>query len=437
MKDLKSSMENQKLIVIEFNEINIELALEACNCWNLPNLEKILNYPSRQLICKEKDEHAGLDPWVQWVSIHSGMDSSKHKIMHLADTKNQQYPQIWNKLSQKGVSCGIAGAMNAPLNKHYDDTNIHFFIPDPWSHSEQCKPSPLDKIIAIPRYASKDYLAIKPFRIIKKIPCFVHGFLQLNLISQVFRTSLEAIKAIKTPGINIHTFTSLFDYFLTLVFVALSRKYQTRFSVIFINHIAHLQHQFWRGPLRDQKHMKFGFYLADKIIAELINGVDENTSIILINGLNQKNIADKNIPFYRQIDPDYIASFLGFKCKVEQNMTNDGYLIFDNTDDASAAEIQLTSVHLSCGSKIFFAKRISSKVLFYYINPNLREIRANELMWTQNHESIKFYSLFKQVCIRTGTHVPTCDIFFESQFEGKDLNYNYEIHDKILRYFNC
>ena len=30
-----------------------------------------------------KKEHHGLDPWVQWVSIHTGKPSSEHKILEL------------------------------------------------------------------------------------------------------------------------------------------------------------------------------------------------------------------------------------------------------------------------------------------------------------------------------------------------------------------
>ena len=49
-------------------------------------------------------------------------------------------------------------------------------------------------------------------------------------------------------GLNVHTLTTLLDFLSTLYFIELRKKYKTNFNIIFLNHIAHIQHQFWNFP---------------------------------------------------------------------------------------------------------------------------------------------------------------------------------------------
>ena len=53
--------------------------LEA-NTHKLKNILKLLDFKSSQTISMDEIEHHGLDPWVQWVSIHTGVPHKEHKI---------------------------------------------------------------------------------------------------------------------------------------------------------------------------------------------------------------------------------------------------------------------------------------------------------------------------------------------------------------------
>ena len=46
-------------------------------------------------------------------------------------------------------------------------------------------------------------------------------------------------------GANLHAFTALLDYVSALLMIRLRRKLNPDFTLIFLNHIAHLQRQFW------------------------------------------------------------------------------------------------------------------------------------------------------------------------------------------------
>ena len=54
--------------------------------------------------------------------------------------------------------------------------------------------------------------------------------------------SKRFIKSIFIAGINIHTLTTLLDFLSTLYFIELKNKFGTNFNIIFLNHIAHIQH---------------------------------------------------------------------------------------------------------------------------------------------------------------------------------------------------
>ena len=117
------------MLLLEINEFSPELMRQACSGLKLPHLETLLGLRETHSTTDDKQERFGLDPWVQWVSIHTGKDSSQHQVKHLADLAKLQYPQIWETLAAANYHCGIWGAMNARLQ---DPHNIDFFLPDPW-----------------------------------------------------------------------------------------------------------------------------------------------------------------------------------------------------------------------------------------------------------------------------------------------------------------
>ena len=68
----------KKLIFIQLNEINFELLKNYSNKYNFKFfnsqfLEKLVN-------TKSENEYSLLEPWIQWVSIYTGLEAKKHKI---------------------------------------------------------------------------------------------------------------------------------------------------------------------------------------------------------------------------------------------------------------------------------------------------------------------------------------------------------------------
>ena len=139
----------------------------------------------------EKEERYGLDPWVQWVSIHTGLPAEEHKIWHLGDTSSLSNIQIWEKLSSLGYKTGIWGPMNS---RQGNLSNNLFYFPDPWSFNESAYPKKLNSFLSLPRYYSKNYEKLQIHKLFNKSLLFIFSiFSELKLLDifKILRSSIE------------------------------------------------------------------------------------------------------------------------------------------------------------------------------------------------------------------------------------------------------
>ena len=148
---------SNKFHVVELNEFNIELLERAAVTLNLPHIKRILSFSSGVTLADQSKEHQGLDPWVQWVSIHSETRSQQHGIIRLGDVAKLQHEQIWERLAKKGVTTGVWGIMNGSRG---NATTNAFFFADPWTFSEAPFPSKLANFLSLPVYYAKNYLSL-------------------------------------------------------------------------------------------------------------------------------------------------------------------------------------------------------------------------------------------------------------------------------------
>lgn len=417
---------------IELNEFDPIFLREQSELLGLENIKKFLNFQHSQTKTDDKIEHQGLDPWVQWVNVHSGLPSSKHRVKRLGDTESQKEPQIWEAVAATGRRWAVWGVMNAPMgNKNGGEV----FMPDPWSFDEAAYPDNLNHLLSLPRYMARNYLDTNKVEFTKKFMDFVRYYAPPGHWLTLLKFSNEVIKASLTVGISLHSLTTLLDYLGTLEFLRYRKKKSPELSIIFLNHIAHLQHQFWTAGKDLHPEMKFGLQINNLIMGSLLDSCMENEAIIILNGLKQKNVAGKGFHVYRQINPEktLIKLLSNKNMSVEQCMTNDAHLKFKTQKEADLAFRKLENIHLSDNTALFFIDRIGPKHIFvqlsieHYIDGNVFIISGNE--------KYNFYDLFDLICERTGAHVPFGDIFAKGIKLPKSI-YNHEVYHAVLGYFS-
>lgn len=417
-------------MMIELNEFDPSLLRSAALRLKLRNILAALDFSHSRTTTQERVEHQGLDPWVQWASIHSGVPADVHGVTRLGATRTQGR-QVWNMLGRAGIPWGVWGSINAPLG---DALCCQFFMPDPWSFDESAYPPELAGLLELPRYVSKNYLGVSPRAVLTPGIHFLRYLSKPSIWRISFRFIRAALYAVRLAGLSVHTMSTLLDYLSAMVFVHLRRRSETEFSIIFLNHIAHLQHQFWTPGERLHPQMELGLRTCDSILGILLKDRRENESILIANGLRQENVFGQGFVCYRQRSPAHALQALGIPdAHVEQCMTNDAHVLFRSDEAAARAESILKRATLSSGGEAFYVERSGPTSVFYQLSVD-RAIPSGTVICTPEH-AIAFDEVFELVTARTGAHIPEGDIFASGIDVPKQLP-NHDIYGVIARYFS-
>lgn len=433
--DIKpSSLLNKKLLLIELNEFDPDFLAQQSERLGLKNLSALLSMTYSETTTDDEVEHQGLDPWVQWVNVHTGRPSKKHGVKRLGDTVKQRATetQLWEAVGRGGGKWLAWGVMNAPLGQR---AGCELFMPDPWSFEEEAYPARLNDVLALPRYMARNYTDAKKRDMLINFACFVKAYAPPAHWPTLLKFIKTALISFKRHGISVHTLTTLLDYLGALEFSRARRKSNIDFSVIFLNHIAHLQHQFWLRSDKPHHEMELGLKICDLTMGLLLDSRQEDEAIILMNGLRQKNVAGEGVHVYRQINPEKaVQAILGTArdwsdWSVEQLMTNDAHIRFKTREDADAAESLITTTKLETGQDVFFTERLSETDVFCQIG--LEQAVDAKSTVSNAATTFNFYDNFELVCERTGAHLQEGDVFSDKISVPRKL-YNHEIYKHIL-----
>lgn len=390
----------EKVFFLELNEFNNELLQEAASLWNLKHVQRLTRLHRTQTFTADTYESDFLEPWVQWVSVHTGKPSSIHQIKHLGDVPHLETHQLWEKLSEKGISSGIWGAMNANRGSAQE---CKFFLPDPWTASERAYPEELNSLLEPLRYISKNYLNLSDMKLKRLMGFLFSQGLGFTILKEAPTLLANAIRFRGAPFV----FIAFVEYLSTLLFLKYKKRYQPNFSLLFLNTLAHLQHHHWRGAdLRNNKKIAFGMRYLDRTLGAIFSSLASDEKFVVANALSQKNTnEEKPWILYRQIDQAAFLRTVGISCtKVEPHMTHDAHLFFANEQDCKTAYQILTKATI-LGQPLFFVENYPTDPckLFYRI-AFTDAVPANTL-FAVGGKTFPLQKLFKAVVQRTGKHI--------------------------------
>jgi hypothetical protein len=121
----------QPVVLLELNEINFDFVRAYGRRGLLPTLNGLIGRHGLSETSSET-RHEDIEPWIQWVTAHTGLTLAEHGIFRLGDVVDHDIPQIWERLEAKGLKVGAVSPMNAK-NRTRDAA---FFMPDPWTRTE-------------------------------------------------------------------------------------------------------------------------------------------------------------------------------------------------------------------------------------------------------------------------------------------------------------
>ncbi len=416
------------VICLEFNELTPTLLDAFISQGHLPHFKKLRD---RSIVQTTNANAAGewLNPWVQWVTVHSGLDASEHEVYRLSNAYKLNVPAIWDTISSAGQRVWMCGSMN-PWSS--EELNGHL-LPDPWSH--QFNSYPEGEFAAYDAFVRKnvqEYAAKKSPVSIKERFRFVEYMLDHGLhISRIKRIFIQLLQ--ECIGKHRWKRASVLDAIQYDLFEWYYKKHQPQFATFFSNSTAHYQHKYWRNmepekftirpTSAEQRSYKnailYGYQQMDGILGRVMNLAPEAT-IMLVSGLGQQPFQEEDqaggIRYYRIHNKESLSRILRIEgdFNYEPIMADEFFLRFVNEIDAEACVARLNSILLPDGSPAFGAELDGSDVIGQCKCRQLLP-EAAELSVQGTQETITFSEVFYWVdSLKSGTHHPD-GIFWISQ----------------------
>jgi hypothetical protein len=441
-------MKNKKILAVYLNEFNFNYLKYGAKKYRLKYLKKLFLLKKISTFTKDKIQNKNLDPWVQSVSINTGKISNKHKIFKLGQKLDDNLFFIWDILTKKKVDCYVWGSINSRFtNRKY----LKLFFPDPWNYSSDTYPNDLKPFHILPRYYAKNYLELEFFKIIKYSIIFFIAFIKNNGLNFFIKNFFLIFNSFFYKGLKNYILFFLFDLISLNLFKKRIKTNNNCFSYIFLNSLAHFQHNNWS----DTSAEKYYFLFVDKIMKSIFELYQSHNSLIIFNGFSQKKINDKFL--IRPKNPIiFLSNIIKFK-NLEQDMTNGGFIFFKDKKEADIGFKKLTN-YTVCGIKIFEILQKKNKSFFYKIKINstkdLRKININRInkkillksFQNDDKKKMKINFNFEEISkfldsIRfiktTGIHSTKGNIFYDNIkiLKNKKLIENQQIFNIFTDYF--
>jgi len=382
--------QNQKLIVVNINEFNHNFLLRKSKTFKCKNIINFFrNFDKSKTFTLDKIQHENLDPWVQEVSINTGKNSKKHKIKNLGEKLNSNIFQIWDLISKK-FTVSVWGSMNSQLR---DNKNINIFFPDPWNFTSKIKPQDLENLFLLPNYYAKNYTDIKVSNFTKYTIYLIKIVLKSSIVlKHIFFNFFFYLKNIffsKIP-LNFKLFI-IFDIICLLILLNLEKKNRSDCVFIFLNSIAHFQHNYWD----DKKNYKNYFIFFDKLFFVLNKHLSNYQSAIIYNGFTQKRIKPEYL--LRPYNPKKLLKKLKITfIRSEQNMTNGAILFFKNERKQKYFYNKMKNLTLG-NLYLFELKKIDKKSFFYKIRIKSNYQKFDRVSFKKKFDYYKEYKKSKKV----------------------------------------
>jgi hypothetical protein len=346
-----------QIISLELNELNFDVVEKYAATGDLPTFRRVFDRHDVHVTRAEK-EFNNLEPWIQWVSVHTGLRFDEHKIFRLGDVVDTNVRQIWDVLEEEhGLKVGAISPMNARNNLK----NAAFFVPDPWTKT--------------PASGSQDLIALSE-GLNQAVNDNAHGVITpLSYLKLLFGAALNAFPGnysryamlAKAARSGVWRKALFLDLLLADVFIRHSKRKKPDFASLFLNAAAHIQHHYTYSSKHysgDQRNPSWYvsskcdpveecYKVYDRILDRVLTALPD-ARVLITTGLSQLP-NPRLVHYYRPRDHQAFLNALGVKSlvDVQPRMSRDFLLVFKSAQDAGDAADLLNSFRAADGDAIF------------------------------------------------------------------------------------
>ncbi|MEX2292598.1 MAG: hypothetical protein WD691_02325 [Acidimicrobiales bacterium] len=345
---------SRSVVVLELNELCPTLLDRFMDSGDLPNFARLRS--ESVVYTTDADEPQGrLNPWIQWVTAHTGAGFDDHGVFKLGEGSNLRLPTVADVVTDAGGTSWLCGPMNVVPIRPVRGT----WLPDPWNPDE-AGPAALAPFARFVRANVQEHTNASNRLGVRAHLRFLAFMARHGLSASTVRAVLAQLASERRRGQRWRR-AALLDRFQWDLFRHELLKSRPTFATYFSNTTAHYQHLYWRYMDPDPFELKptevetaeygdavaFGYREMDRLVGDALRLAEDDITLVFCTALSQQPYTIKDAEggsrFYR---PNNIAAFAGMLGltgigKVAPVMSAQFHLLFDDEADAAAAEAVL------------------------------------------------------------------------------------------------
>jgi len=295
---MDDSPKRRRVLLLELNEITSTILDPLLARGRLPHFQRLRREGAWALPDSvERPPH--LDPWVTWVTVHTGVDRRVHGATVLEqDAATINARSTWDYATEAGRSIGVFGSIGA----HPPRQVPGFMVPGPFSPTSATFPAYLEPVQDLNRAYTQVHARNKgpePFT------AMLRRGLDVARLGLTARTAAIIAGQLARERVDAHA-----RYRRVLlqprvnydVFAELYRRYRPDYATWHTNHAAHLMHHYWRAmddsrflapSPPDEKRwyggaVEEGYTLCDELLGRFMRLVDASTTLVVASSMGQQ-----------------------------------------------------------------------------------------------------------------------------------------------------
>lgn len=344
------------VLLLELNEINFDHVRAYVARGELPVLGRLIGAHGVAETTSET-RYEELEPWIQWVTAHTGLSLAEHGVFRLGDIVKHDIPQIWEHLEGQGLKVGAVSPMNAK-NRCAAPA---FFLPDPWTPTKVTGSRMMKKLSGAVSQAVNDNAKARLAP--SSAAWLLAGTLRYARPANYSRYAGLAASALRRrPWAK----ALILDQLLADIFVREVGKTRPDFASLFLNAGAHIQHHYmFNSPACGSDRRNPTWYIAahedpvlevyalyDRIVGQVERAFPD-ARLMLATGLHQD--PHHEVTFYWRLR-DHAAFLRGIGvpfASVEPRMSRDFVVACEDSEEARQAARRLDAVRAMDGTPLF------------------------------------------------------------------------------------
>ena len=429
------------MILLEFNELTPTLLDHFFAQGKLPNFRRFYDESSVYVTDAEEPPPL-LNPWVQWVTVHTGLSAADHGLARLDQGHLLDKPRVWDLASRAGMRAFVCGSMNVGHDRDFNG----YVLPDPWS--TLVRPYPEGEGLEdfygfvqaqVQEHTNEDAPDDRHGR-----ARFLRFMLSHGLSAHTVNATLGQLAKERVGAAGRWKRAVLLDRMTFDVFRWIYRRHHPHFSTFFLNSTAHMQHAYWRHmdpepftikpTVEDQDEygeaVLFGYEQMDALLARIMRLAGDDATLVFATALGQQPCLayeqDGGKRFYRPRSFEAFTEYLGLEGQhaCSPVMSEQFKLTFSEEADADSAIAKLEALSID-GGPVLYVNRESAKSVFTGCRI-VDQVQEGAMMSSVTGEQIGFYEIFYAAdTVKSGMHHPDGALWIRTpsrthrSFEGR------------------